>query len=181
MRPVGDFNEIMAQACALMPGGEEDNSDFVASVSELARALGEPRSCTAYAVYCAASAGVPRAEILSLVETAALLVLAGAATRTDTAIDAIVSVVHAHKMNFRYAGKAANSIAQLSNRGLDNRRLVEFLCRAGVEDRDLDETVALAREHGLPSPPRPGGFGLSGLGGFERLYADTADKEQNDQ
>lgn len=112
-----DFDKAFAEVTTLIDGAsQKEFGDLKEGIQDVSLALGEDLVTSTKAVYQAISAGVPRENVLDFLRTAGEAAIGGV-TDTETAVDALTTVVNAYGMEATDATKVSDILFEAVKAG----------------------------------------------------------------
>lgn len=153
-----DFETSMAKVQTLADTTQVSMSDLSKGIMEISNTTGQSSQSLAEALYQALSAGVQTGDALAYTEQAAKLAAAGFTT-TESAVDALSTVMNAYKMDASEVNAVSDMLLQTQNKGKTTvdelaasiAQVTPTAAAMGVEFEQVSAALATMTAQGVPT------------------------------
>ena len=153
-----DFETSMAKVQTLADTTQVSMADLSKGITEMSNTTGQSSQSLAEALYQALSAGVQTSDALAYTEQAAKLAAAGFTT-TESAVDALSTVMNAYKMDASEVNAVSDMLLQTQNKGKTTvdelaasiAQVTPTAAAMGVEFEQVSAALATMTAQGVPT------------------------------
>lgn len=153
-----DFETSMAKVQTLADTTQVSMADLSKGIMEMSNTTGQSSQSLAEALYQALSAGVQTSDALAYTEQAAKLAAAGFTT-TESAVDALSTVMNAYKMDASEVNAVSDMLLQTQNKGKTTvdelaasiAQVTPTAAAMGVEFEQVSAALATMTAQGVPT------------------------------
>lgn len=153
-----DFETSMAKVQTLADTTQVSMADLSKGIMEISNTTGQSSQSLAEALYQALSAGVQTGDALAYTEQAAKLAAAGFTT-TESAVDALSTVMNAYKMDASEVNAVSDMLLQTQNKGKTTvdelaasiAQVTPTAAAMGVEFEQVSAALATMTAQGVPT------------------------------
>ena len=153
-----DFETSMAKVKTLADTTQVSMADLSKGLMEISNTTGQSSQSLAEALYQALSAGVQTGDALAYTEQAAKLAAAGFTT-TESAVDALSTVMNAYKMDASEVNAVSDMLLQTQNKGKTTvdelaasiAQVTPTAAAMGVEFEQVSAALATMTAQGVPT------------------------------
>lgn len=153
-----DFETSMAKVQTLADTTQVSMADLSKGIMEMSNTTGQSSQSLAEALYQALSAGVQTGDALAYTEQAAKLAAAGFTT-TESAVDALSTVMNAYKMDASEVNAVSDMLLQTQNKGKTTvdelaasiAQVTPTAAAMGVEFEQVSAALATMTAQGVPT------------------------------